>query len=52
MVIRADPEHVHKASNESLPRLEVDIVSLCYLYRSDSAVPLERTVAAIVKLVK
>ena len=52
VVIRADPEHVHKASNESLLRLGVDLANLCYLIVPRARFLLKHTIAAIVEFIQ
>jgi aryl-alcohol dehydrogenase-like predicted oxidoreductase len=50
--VKADPEFVHEAFNNSLSKLGVDYVDLYYLHRADSTVPIELTVREMAKLVK
>jgi aryl-alcohol dehydrogenase-like predicted oxidoreductase len=45
------PEHVMRACEASLRRLEVDVIDLYYIHRIDPTVPIEDTVGAMAKLV-
>lgn len=45
------PEHVARAIDASLTRLNVDHVDLYYLHRADPAVPIEDTIGAMSQLV-
>lgn len=46
------PDYVKKACEQSLKRLEVDVIDLYYLHRVDPLVPIEETVGAMGQLVK
>src|SRR5213596_3974803 len=45
------PDYVHKACEESLRRLDVDVIDLYYQHRVDPDTPIEETVGAMAKLV-
>ena len=46
------PEYVKKSCEESLKRLDVDVIDLYYLHRRDPDTPIEETVGAMAQLVK
>lgn len=46
------PEYVKKACEESLKRLQTDVIDLYYLHRIDLSTPVEETVSAMADLVK
>ena len=46
------PERVEDRCNESLARLQTDVIDLYYLHRLDPDVPIEDTVGAMAKLVE
>jgi aryl-alcohol dehydrogenase-like predicted oxidoreductase len=46
------PERLKKTCDESLARLEVDVIDLYYLHRWDKRVPIEDSVGALADLVK
>ena len=46
------PEYVKKSCEESLKRLNVDVIDLYYLHRRDPDTPIEETVGAMAELVK
>jgi len=46
------PEHVHRACEASLRRLDVDTIDLYYQHRVDRTVPIEETVGAMAELVQ
>lgn len=48
----ASPTAVHKACNEALRRLGIEVIDLFYLHRIDRAVPIEETVGAMAELVQ
>ncbi|MGY4710511.1 aldo/keto reductase [Mycolicibacterium sp. CBM1] len=48
---RGDAEYVRRCIDESLARLQTDIVDLYYLHRRDLSVPIEETVGAMAELV-
>ena len=50
--ISGKPDYVHKACEESLRRLGVDVIDLYYQHRVDPATPIEETVRAMAELVK
>lgn len=45
------PDHVEARCNESLDRLQTDVIDLYYLHRVDPDVPIEDTVGAMARLV-
>jgi aryl-alcohol dehydrogenase-like predicted oxidoreductase len=49
--IRGDAAYVHQCIDESLQRLDTDVVDLYYMHRRDVNVPLEETVGAMAELV-
>ena len=49
--ISGKPDYVHKACEESLRRLGVDVVDLYYQHRVDPDTPIEETVGAMAELV-
>jgi aryl-alcohol dehydrogenase-like predicted oxidoreductase len=49
---RSDPGYVREACERSLKRLGVDCIDLYYCHRVDGVTPIERTVMAMVELVK
>jgi aryl-alcohol dehydrogenase-like predicted oxidoreductase len=49
--INGRPEHVHRACDASLGRLDVDVIDLYYQHRLDRSVPIEETVGAMAELV-
>ena len=49
--IDARPEQVEARCDESLNRLQTDVIDLYYLHRVDSEVPIEDTVGAMARLV-
>ncbi|MGA9675817.1 MAG: aldo/keto reductase [Mycobacterium sp.] len=49
---RGDAAYVHQCIDESLQRLNTDVVDLYYLHRRDLSVPIEETVAAMAELVR
>ncbi|MBO7743098.1 aldo/keto reductase [Paenibacillus sp. MWE-103] len=50
-VVDGKPEHVVRAIEGSLRRLQMDYVDLVYLHRIDLAVPIEETISAMSRLV-
>ena len=50
--ISGRPEHVHRACEASLRRLDVDTIDLYYQHRVDRTVPIEETVGAMAELVE
>lgn len=48
---RGDAPYVRQCIDESLSRLQTDIVDLYYLHRRDPAVPIEETIGAMAELV-
>lgn len=50
--VDGSPEHVRRAIDGSLKRLNTDHVDLYYLHRVDSRTPIEETVGAMAELVK
>lgn len=51
VALRADPPYVRQCIDESLQRLQTDVVDLYYLHRRDPNVPIEETVGAMAELV-
>lgn len=49
--INGKPEYVKKACEESLKRLNIDVIDLYYQHRVDPNVPIEETVSAMSELV-
>ena len=49
--INGHPDHVHRACDASLQRLDVDVIDLYYQHRLDRSVPIEETVGAMAELV-
>jgi aryl-alcohol dehydrogenase-like predicted oxidoreductase len=48
---RGDAEYVRQSIDESLQRLQTDVVDLYYMHRRDHDVPIEETVGAMAELV-
>ena len=48
---RGDAEYVRQSIDESLQRLQTDVVDLYYMHRRDVRVPIEETVGAMAELV-
>jgi aryl-alcohol dehydrogenase-like predicted oxidoreductase len=48
---RGDAAYVHQCIDESLQRLQTDVVDLYYMHRRDVNVPIEETVGAMAELV-
>jgi len=48
---RGDADYVRQCLDESLARLDTDVVDLYYMHRRDLSVPIEETVAAMAELV-
>jgi aryl-alcohol dehydrogenase-like predicted oxidoreductase len=49
--VRGDAEYVRQCLDESLQRLQTDVVDLYYMHRRDVNVPIEETVGAMAELV-
>jgi aryl-alcohol dehydrogenase-like predicted oxidoreductase len=49
---RGDAAYVHQCIDESLQRLQTDVVDLYYMHRRDTNVPIEETVGAMAELVE
>src|SRR5436305_10080919 len=49
--VRGDAPYVRQAIDESLQRLQTDVVDLYYMHRRDVTVPIEETVGAMAELV-
>ena len=49
---RGDGAYVHQCIDESLQRLNTDVVDLYYMHRRDLKVPIEETVGAMAELVR
>ncbi len=50
--VSGKPEYVRKCCDESLKRLDIDVIDLYYQHRVDASVPIEETVGAMAELVK
>lgn len=50
--VNGKPEYVKKCCDESLKRLDTDVIDLYYQHRVDPNVPIEETVGAMAELVK
>jgi aryl-alcohol dehydrogenase-like predicted oxidoreductase len=50
--VRGDAEYVRQCIDESLARLQTDVVDLYYMHRRDLTVPIEETVGAMAELVR
>jgi len=50
--VSGKPEYVKKCCDESLKRLDIDVIDLYYQHRVDPNVPIEETVGAMSELVK
>jgi aryl-alcohol dehydrogenase-like predicted oxidoreductase len=48
---RGDSTYVHKCVDESLSRLNTDVIDLYYMHRRDVSTPIEETVSAMAELV-
>jgi aryl-alcohol dehydrogenase-like predicted oxidoreductase len=48
---RGDSTYVHKCVDESLSRLNTDVIDLYYMHRRDVSTPIEETVGAMAELV-
>ena len=51
LAARGDAAYVHQNIDESLQRLQTDVVDLYYMHRRDHGVPIEETVGAMAELV-
>jgi aryl-alcohol dehydrogenase-like predicted oxidoreductase len=51
LVARGDAAYVRQCIDESLQRLQTDVVDLYYMHRRDTSVPIEETVGAMAELV-
>ena len=51
LIARGDAEYVRQCIDESLQRLQTDVVDLYYMHRRDTSVPIEETVGAMAELV-
>ena len=49
--VRGDADYVRQSIDESLQRLQTDVVDLYYMHRRDVSVPIEETVGAMAELV-
>jgi aryl-alcohol dehydrogenase-like predicted oxidoreductase len=49
--VRGDADYVRQSIDESLQRLQTDVVDLYYMHRRDLSVPIEETVGAMAELV-
>lgn len=52
LVVNARPDQAEKRCDESLKRLQTDVIDLYYLHRLDPNVPIEDTVGAMSRLVE
>lgn len=50
--VKGTPEYLKKCCDESLKRLDIDVIDLYYQHRVDPNVPIEETVGAMADLVK
>jgi aryl-alcohol dehydrogenase-like predicted oxidoreductase len=50
--VRGDPAYVRQCIDESLARLQTDVVDLYYMHRRDLTVPIEETVGVMAELVR
>jgi aryl-alcohol dehydrogenase-like predicted oxidoreductase len=50
--VRGDAAYVRQCIDESLARLQTDVIDLYYLHRRDLTVPIEETVGAMAELVR
>src|ERR1700730_7319326 len=50
--VRGDAAYVRQCIDESLARLQTDVVDLYYMHRTDLTVPVEETVGAMAELVR
>jgi aryl-alcohol dehydrogenase-like predicted oxidoreductase len=50
--INGRPEYVRESCENSLKRLNIDVIDLYYMHRRDTSVPIEDTVGAMADLVK
>lgn len=50
--VNGTPEYLKKCCDESLKRLDIDVIDLYYQHRVDPNVPIEETVGAMAELVK
>jgi len=50
--LNSRPEHIEKVVDESLKRLKIDCIDLCYQHRVDPAVPIEDVAGAVKDLIK
>src|SRR5258705_10991875 len=50
--VRGDAAYVRQCIDESLARLQTDVVDLYYMHRRDLTVPIEETVGAMAELVR
>lgn len=51
LAARGDAEYVRRSIDESLSRLDTDVIDLYYMHRRDVSVPIEETVGAMAELV-
>ncbi|MGY2093014.1 aldo/keto reductase [Nocardia gipuzkoensis] len=50
--VDARPEHVRRYCDDSLKRLDVDVIDLYYVHRPDPDIPIAETVGAVAELVE
>ncbi|MDQ0748159.1 aryl-alcohol dehydrogenase-like predicted oxidoreductase [Streptomyces africanus] len=51
-IVRNDPPYIRQAVEESLKRLDVDVIDLYYMHRRDVNVPIEESVGTMADLVR
>ncbi|MFF7788990.1 aldo/keto reductase [Streptomyces sp. NPDC007991] len=51
-IVRNDPPYIRRAVEESLKRLDVDVIDLYYMHRRDVNVPIEESVGTMADLVR
>jgi aryl-alcohol dehydrogenase-like predicted oxidoreductase len=50
--VSGKPEYVHQCCDDSLQRLDIDVIDLYYQHRVDPTVPIEDTIGAMAELVE
>jgi len=51
-IIRNDPPYIRQAVEDSLKRLDIEVIDLYYMHRRDPGVPIEETVGVMAELVR